>query len=1196
MLADPADPGAASAEPTSTEEVQQTWPPPEEQLEKWMMNTVKEGDQCARFLRTLLQMNPAYGTYLTTDPDLFGVIKMFSKRLRTKLTKFENTSQMPPDIFHQTLCEMLWRIVGWVMHEVVELEEDANMPVPKEASGMIKMLLNTNTKLTTKLNDVRRAYLKELAAHRDRQRHISAQTQRAIDQLHESPIMFFDPLAFVLDESTKSFVREVIEERMKLEMRTNFQSNEDNAEITSYIEELEGKLELANAELQTCRATNNRLEEQLKTQKEREAKLLQDLKTQKEELAAAQEAAAAAEEALKQMQGDMNKAKRRIEHLEQKASGQDSGKQGQSQYVDLNKEELSELREKVIYLEKELKFKTKEVDRFKQMHEGVADEEQDSKKLLLQAMQVEKELRAANEALEKALKETEAEMKEMEKELKSLGRKLRGSKEGDSSPTAEELAAMDAEFEKKLRKATTQQEKLVGELQNELDKLREQLKEANLEIKGLREGGDDKKPKQKVVKQVGVPEEDFSRLQLKCDEQEKEIERLETDMAALEQKCSMLMEKLKDKFTDAEIANIVEKIKLAPPPKPKKERKKKAYERLYDDAQRRIGEMKLRQNKLKDLEERQMAKLSKKVKTPEELRKLDILHHLHRASSATAQRFHDALSDFDKQTRRKKKMLAEGAEDVGSGGESSGDDEEEVDTRRNRDLSDLEQITLMTYKIGVCPRCAFSAMSAFQRRHRQEQRVTSPKGQAKPEESGTPWGSVLFLTEGQVPGRTLSSSLGRSYSDILGSLGTGSLGTYISDGSADRQDSPNAARTRSGSPVARRAGSPVEGTGSSLTRISNQAPSRYSPHGVGTPLGGGPLAGPLPYDAAFPLPTPPWRQEPEGFQIPPMPSQAQVLTDALSRTGPLRSQTDSTLRGGVHTKAVATPPQAPALRGKSNMPSGETLLRDAPPWRRERSTSQPSEGRHRSQSPEEQQNILARSSGAILAQPLGGAPPPRSGGMESLYGRLGRHLGSEWSTPLAPGRLPAAQTMPLDPIVKFAVHTSEHSPRKFDRSMSPEWTAKRPEGFRGVQSTTSDLELDCSRPSTVPASRKVPMFRRSNAENGQPAVFRSETGGEIHTFGGGARATIWKDAGSTHLPSVQPSRSSPNLATSINGRELKVPWHGPEVPWENSSPQKQIGSKSLKKSGVGFVVTPLQSQQRLSATMPGRLGSLQESV
>merc|ERR1712139_374170 len=94
--------------------------------------------------------------------------------------------------------------------------------------------------------------------------------------------MFFEPLEFVLDETTKDFVREAVVERIKLEMRTAAMSSDENSEMSKYIEELEAQVDLLRAEVKTSKATNNRLEEQMKTITMRETKLREDIKSRDE--------------------------------------------------------------------------------------------------------------------------------------------------------------------------------------------------------------------------------------------------------------------------------------------------------------------------------------------------------------------------------------------------------------------------------------------------------------------------------------------------------------------------------------------------------------------------------------------------------------------------------------------------------------------------------------------------------------------------------------------------------------------------------------------------------------------------------------------------------------------------------------------------------------------------------------------------
>merc|ERR1712048_1273535 len=80
--------------------------------------------------------------------------------------------------------------------------------------------------LSLQLSDLRRAYLKELSEHRDRQRRLSLKAKKAIESLVEEPVMFYEPLNSLLDQTTKDFITRTVEERMKLEMRVSLQVEE----------------------------------------------------------------------------------------------------------------------------------------------------------------------------------------------------------------------------------------------------------------------------------------------------------------------------------------------------------------------------------------------------------------------------------------------------------------------------------------------------------------------------------------------------------------------------------------------------------------------------------------------------------------------------------------------------------------------------------------------------------------------------------------------------------------------------------------------------------------------------------------------------------------------------------------------------------------------------------------------------------
>jgi len=825
--AEPVVAAPVAQDPNQSGEEKGKWPPPEEQLEKWMMNTVKEGDAGALFLRTMLQMNPAYGTYLQTDADLVNVVLMFSKRIKTKIAQYETPNHIPPHVLIQPLCEMLWRVVGFVMHGVIELEEEANMPVPKEASGMIKMLLHTNSQLSKKLNDLRRVYLKELSEHRDKQRRLSKTAERAVNNLQEHPIMFYEPLEFVLDETTKDFVREAVVERIKLEMRTAAMNSDENEEMARYMEELERKVDLLEAERDSAKASSNRLEEQLKTLGAKEAKLREDMTQMRQDCEDMTTRMTENDDKMKQMQSELDNKKRKIEFLErQLGEAQGNGnKEVEVQLVD-HTEEMESMSQEMIGLKKDNDMKTNLIDQLKQQLKDAMDRladleanaspssDPDAQKALQRALAVEKELRAANEALEKAMAEAEKEAEDLRKENKKLKAKLTSALEGQGGgggPSPDELEEIKAAaIEKALKKERKEYEDKIASLQKENQKLQNKLEKSEERCHELEQElgqASNKGPKQKVVKQVGVPEDEHKALKAKCYELEIQMETMEDEYAKLEQKCAMLMEKLREKFSDGEMGEILTRIKLSAPPVRKK-RKKKAYERLYDDAQRRILETKMRAAKLKEIEEKSIANMAKIAQTAKDKSKVKVLTHLHKANQQTSQRLHDAMVNFE---------LSHIGHEAGADGEESGEEGIAPGMSMQRSLSDLEEMTIQCFKNGVCPRCAFSALASF--------RSSTP---TTTNQSGVTYSGRLSDPPSQKVGPTFSGRL----SDATGMPAPLEL--------TGRQSSEHS----------------VSGTPQGRSRSPGNAERRF-----GSPLSAGPAPGAMPFDSAFPMPAPPWRQD-----------------------------------------------------------------------------------------------------------------------------------------------------------------------------------------------------------------------------------------------------------------------------------------------------------------------------------------------
>ncbi|CAJ1404013.1 unnamed protein product [Effrenium voratum] len=112
------------------------WPEKAE-LERWLMNTVKDPDPGAVFLRQVLQMNPAYGSYLQTDKDVRDVMRCWAlsqcKRLATaaKSSKLLRASKRgdvntPQDL---TRHPRRWRDWAWNDTALLLSEEDTREQV-----------------------------------------------------------------------------------------------------------------------------------------------------------------------------------------------------------------------------------------------------------------------------------------------------------------------------------------------------------------------------------------------------------------------------------------------------------------------------------------------------------------------------------------------------------------------------------------------------------------------------------------------------------------------------------------------------------------------------------------------------------------------------------------------------------------------------------------------------------------------------------------------------------------------------------------------------------------------------------------------------------------------------------------------------------------------------------------------------------
>eukprot|EP00933_Yihiella_yeosuensis_P025328 TRINITY_DN19676_c0_g1_i1.p1 TRINITY_DN19676_c0_g1~~TRINITY_DN19676_c0_g1_i1.p1 ORF type:complete len:1163 (+),score=275.96 TRINITY_DN19676_c0_g1_i1:41-3529(+) len=700
MAEAPAAPAVAPAQPENVE----NWPPTLE-LERWLMNTAKDGDQASIFLRRMLQMNPAYGAYLASDSDLARIVQLFAKRVRARVMAAENP--VKPATLYEPLCELTWRVVGHVLHAILELENTA-LPMPKEPLGQVKMLLQTNIELSKKLNSMRRAYLRELSEHRDKQRTISQTAERALDNLREYPVMFFEPLEFVLDDATKDFVRNVVEERVKLEQssppiqskamgtfveeverRERTEEDRDDAELNKAISEtrqLRGQLEREKELRKLSQEEAVRLREQVSALAEGSpmagsngdpgAAESEEVRALKERLAEQTEAlqelgvdspgseghpgsrSGRSGEKLKACQAELEEANLRIKDLEEElekfghalpggsssphagsgsAGGQDgfqaAGKKGKAKGAPgaqgAASADAGSLDDQDFFVDKALPI-----------------EEQLEKHL-----NIEKELREANRELQKAL----------DAERKSRSLTTNG---GPEIVDTKNMSKQDKDVAAQIKKATEMYEKKLKAQAQEIERLKGGETEGGGGggggAAGATEAGEPAKVK-KVIRTYDSSGGDDGEVKAKLSAMEEEKEEMDHENAKLKQQVAILIDKLRQIGGDQAVKEVAMQIKLTPAPM-KKRKKKKAFERLYEDAQRRIISIRMRQDKLQEEQEQMIRDAMKRIRNTRSLRVMNAIGHLQKAAAASNARFTDAMSKFNDENPPEPGARAEGAE------------------------------------------------------------------------------------------------------------------------------------------------------------------------------------------------------------------------------------------------------------------------------------------------------------------------------------------------------------------------------------------------------------------------------------------------------------------------------------------------------------------------------------------------------
>ncbi|CAK0826165.1 unnamed protein product [Prorocentrum cordatum] len=622
--------------------MKEQWPPPVE-LEKWLMNTVKETDEGAIFLRRMLNMNPAYGAYLSKDQGLAEIVKVFARRFRAKIMSAENPIQ--PATLYEPLCEVAWRVSGHVLHSILDLKDVESTPLPKEAIGQVKMLLQTNVELSRKFNEMRRAYLRELTEHRDRQRDLTQKQKELLHDLKEEPIMFYEPLEFVLDDTTKEFVREVVEERVKLGFRASAAKKKAGKEEETQeldVEELKASQKQALQEAKQLRVA-------LAKEKDARKRVEDLLRRAREEAEQERNRTAEVQLQLEEAQQEIVALKDEIESLTMAMQSQGAsdiaGKEAllkaqaeRQQGLRAVQEKLALAEDRVAQLEQEKKELAAELAKARhriELLESGGDEE-----LTALREQARQDAEAARH-----LRERLTAMENANKKLRELAAEAAEAAAPEPAEPAapvmvvaggvseeelnEAVAKASREYELKI-KALQMEIKRVGELQDELE----------------RGGGDDSQ--KKSAEKVAALKEQIEELKAKLQDKDDKYNDLADEHERLQDHVKKLMAKLEELGAKDFVDDMKGQINLGPL-EGRKRKKQNAFDRLYHDAQRRILDMRAKATSAARSEEASLVEAVKLVRDKAALRQAEALRMLQVQHNQTRSRFHDALTKFANQ-------------------------------------------------------------------------------------------------------------------------------------------------------------------------------------------------------------------------------------------------------------------------------------------------------------------------------------------------------------------------------------------------------------------------------------------------------------------------------------------------------------------------------------------------------------------
>lgn len=627
------------------------------------MNTVKDPDPGAVFLRQVLQMNPAYGSYMQTDKELVGIVQLFAKRLRARM--MAANGPLTPNSLYEPLCEMTWRITGHVLHAVLNVDEslDENgLPVPKEPQGQVKMLVQTNMELSRKLNLMRRDYLRELTCHRDKQRSISDEAQEVLQDLQEHPVMFFEPLKFVLDDVTKEFIKLVVEERVKLDQKgapvkierrdarhpekkvTREKPDkalmDELAKVRGDLRKIQDELHTSQIECKRLAASEKLAREQLEKTEELRSKAARQGSTAEDEIRTLRQALEEKEASLKELEeSTQSKGAHSAAELKQRAAELTEAQKRVNDLtagVSKTKEELAAAHAQIKGLQDKLEEAMNSVAQKEASKTKVIDPAMDEnlRKELGEALEAEKKLRQENQDLEQALTEERRKKKELQADL---------------AAKKAEVESSAAKAREALQKAAQSQEELAL-VQAEAQQAQAALAERTESKVSPSKDGPEVRTVTRVVtvekekETVAAPAARDGGWKDKCTALEDEKIDLENRIAELNQQVQVLTEKLQEVGGEQAIREVQEKIKLTPVKKKKK--KRSAYQRLWEDAQRRIISMRVQAKSLAEEQGKEIGQWRKTVVSEKSIKIIENISKMHKAVSTAQRRLTHAMLQF----------------------------------------------------------------------------------------------------------------------------------------------------------------------------------------------------------------------------------------------------------------------------------------------------------------------------------------------------------------------------------------------------------------------------------------------------------------------------------------------------------------------------------------------------------------------